>query len=189
MAKAGNTNEKPGEGRTEEIQSDFRMAMRQLGASVSIVTTKAGGDRCGITVTSVCSLSMEPPSLLVCINRHAAAHDILASSKTFAINVLSEEQRKLSELFAGRIMKETGEARFAVSEQDWTSGRYEMPILKRALTSVVCERQFSTVFGTHSIIVGTVVEVALRHVLGTPLIYADGAYRNLFPEDWSLSVV
>lgn len=171
------------------IRNDFRSAMRQLGASVSIVTTVDGNERHGITVTSVCSVSMEPPSLLVCINQQSGAHDLLASSKLFAINVLSEEQRNLSDLFAGRVIKEFGEARFAASEQHWMNSRHGIPVLKKALTSVICERQFSTAFGTHSIIVGTVVDVALRGVLGTPLIYADGAYRNLFPEDWSLSVV
>src|SRR5690606_38682682 len=107
----------------------------------------------------------------------------------FAVNVLSEEQRALSDEFAGRTRLESGEARFAATEREWAEGKFGVHTLPHALASVVCERQFIKPYGTHSIIVGTVVDVMLRSQLGTPLIYADGAYRNLFPEDWSLSVV
>jgi flavin reductase (DIM6/NTAB) family NADH-FMN oxidoreductase RutF len=84
----------------EATEKTFREAMRHLAGGVCIVTVGAGGDRAGVTATSVSSLCAEPPTLLVCVNRASPCYAALTRFGAFAVNVLSADQREFAERFA-----------------------------------------------------------------------------------------
>ena len=151
----------------------FKRGMRQLAASVTIVTTEHDGERRGLTATAVCSLSASPPRLLVCVNRLASPHDLIAASGRFCVNVLAEEHAALSQRFAGA---EAGEARFAIGT--WGTLATGAPMLQEALASFDCELLHQVEVETHSIFIGGVVAV-VSHPGRRPLLYADGCYVGL----------
>src|ERR1700737_1538566 len=89
----------------------FREAMGQLASGVCVVTFGSGGERTGLTATSVASLSADPPSLLVCVNRAASRHRSVQSHGEFVVNVLAADQREIADRFGGAAGLE-GAARF-----------------------------------------------------------------------------
>src|SRR5580692_11996178 len=82
--------------------TDFRGAMRQLTGGVSIITAGKGKDISGMTVTSVSSLSVEPPSLIVSINRAASSWPLIARHGVFGVNILTADQLDIAERFTGK---------------------------------------------------------------------------------------
>src|SRR5882762_4592863 len=97
--------------------SEFKTVMRQVVSSVAVVTSRAGKVRNGLTATAVCSVSAEPPTMLICVNRRATAEGIIAESGAFAINVLTEDQHQIARLFS--TSKLGADERFA--EGKWVS--------------------------------------------------------------------
>src|SRR4051812_29512719 len=79
----------------------FKRGMRHLAASVTLITTRYRELRGGLTATAVCSVSAEPPQLLICVNKTASAHDPIAQAGFFCVNILSPGHRKIAERFAG----------------------------------------------------------------------------------------
>src|SRR5918993_3283406 len=100
----------PGQTRDELLHA-YRLAMRHVAATVYAVTTGHRGGRFGILATAVSSLSFDPPSLLVCVNRSASLHGPLACAETFAVNVLGLGNRDVAEHFM-----RSGADRFEVGE-------------------------------------------------------------------------
>src|SRR4051812_36380917 len=80
--------------------NEFKTVMRQVVSSVAIVTARAGKVRNGLTATAVCSVSAEPPTMLICVNRRATAESIIAESGAFAINFLTQDQHQIARLFS-----------------------------------------------------------------------------------------
>jgi flavin reductase len=109
----------------DELLDAFRSAMRHVAATVYAVTTGHGGGRYGILATAVSSLSFEPPSLLVCVNRSASLHAPLASAEVFCVNVLGLGNRDVAEHF----MMPAATDRFAVGEWEESHG---VPVLATA---------------------------------------------------------
>jgi flavin reductase (DIM6/NTAB) family NADH-FMN oxidoreductase RutF len=85
---------------TEATDKAFRDAMRQLARSVCLITLGSGEERTGLTAMSVSSLSAEPPTLIVCVNRASPSYPALTRLGVFAVNVLSADQREFAERFA-----------------------------------------------------------------------------------------
>lgn len=108
----------------------YRHAMANMAASVHVITTDGMAGRYGITMTAVTSVTDEPPTMLLCINRQAAIQPILRSNGTLCINILSEQQRDVAEHFAG-ITKLTNEERFR--QHVWALGPSGQPQLNNAL--------------------------------------------------------
>jgi flavin reductase (DIM6/NTAB) family NADH-FMN oxidoreductase RutF len=81
--------------------NEFTNAMRRAVSGVSIVTTDGDFGRYGLTVSSMTSVSAEPPMLLVCVNRNNLLHDAIAGNRRYAINVLGSRHRALAASFAG----------------------------------------------------------------------------------------
>jgi flavin reductase (DIM6/NTAB) family NADH-FMN oxidoreductase RutF len=106
--------------------------MRRLAGGVTIVTTRLGEVRAGLTAAAVCSLTAEPPRLLACVHREADAHDLILESRVFAVNVLAPVHRELADHFGGRDDSH-GPARFALGR--WRSGAGGVPILADAAAS------------------------------------------------------
>lgn len=145
--------------------------MRHVAATVYAVTTGHGGERFGILATAVSSLSFEPPSLLVCVNRSASLHDPLANADVFAVNILGLGNRDVAEQFMGA----PNEERFAVG--DWQDV-HGAPVLVSAQSSLVCRRVHCHEFGTHSIFIGELVAAHHREN-AAPLTYYDRRYIDI----------
>lgn len=155
----------------EQILGAFHSAMRHVAATVYAVTTGHGGGRYGILATAVSSLSFEPPSLLVCVNRTASLHAPLAEAETFCVNVLGLGNRDVAEQFVSH----GGQERFAVGAwEEW----HDLPVLATAQSSLVCRRAHCHEFGTHSIFIGELLAAKHRHD-AAPLTYYDRHYIDI----------
>jgi flavin reductase (DIM6/NTAB) family NADH-FMN oxidoreductase RutF len=150
----------------------FKSAMRNVAGGVSIVATGSAAERRGLTVTSACSVSVDPPCVLICINRSADAHDFIANNGTFSWNVLSAAQAELAERFAARDGSK-GAARF--SSPDWYERITGAPILGAALSSFDCRVVHAFDLGTHTVFIGAVVAEAHQSA-GEPLVYVRGRF-------------
>jgi flavin reductase (DIM6/NTAB) family NADH-FMN oxidoreductase RutF len=149
--------------------------MRRLAGGVTIVTARLGDVRAGLTATSVCSLTAEPPRLLACVHREADAHDLILESRVFAVNVLAPAHRELADHFGGR-GDSHGPARFAMGR--WRPGAGGVPVLADAAASFQCRLVEAVAAGTHTIFIGEVVAVA-RQDGADGLVYQDRAYHRL----------
>ncbi len=168
----------------DQMNQNFRLAMRRLTSAVSVVTTAHDQVRHGITVTSVTSVSMAPPSLLFCVNRNSKMHDPLIRAGRFCINILQGHQIDIADAFSGRF-PETD--RFLSGE--WASDDEHCPYLIEAQANVFCDTDALSSYGTHSIVIGKVREVAVRGQVA-PLLYQDGQYTVGLGEgiDWVVPI-
>ncbi len=153
----------------EQLAAEFRRAMRRVAATVNVITVCVDGRPMGITATAMSSLSADPPSLLVCINRAASLHAPMEDVDHFCVNVLHRDQQEVAELFADRDRRRLGFA------DGWAMHPDGPPRLHDAQVSFLCRRIDLHQFGTHSIFIGVVEEIAMRDSVD-PLIYIDGRY-------------
>lgn len=156
-------------GDDDALIGDFRLAMRRVAATVNVISLNVHGRPVGITATAVSSLSMDPPSLLVCINRAASVHASMADMARFRINILHRDQIEIARMFADRKMEAL---RFA---DGWELDGDGPPRLIDAQASVLCRRIDHHQFGTHSIFIGVIEDVCVRDDV-SPLLYWDGRY-------------
>ena len=150
----------------------FRQAMRRVASTVNVISICVDGQAMGITATAVSPISMDPPSLLVCINRAASVHASMEDVDLFAVNVLHRDQEKVARIFADRRFHAE---RFA---DGWQSDGDSPPRLSDAQAVIRCRRIDHHQFGTHSIFIGVVEEVTTRDGV-EPLIYLDGRYGSV----------
>src|ERR1700744_5306620 len=115
---------------------DFRSAMRHLAGGVSVITVGRGDEISGMTVSSVSSLSVEPASLIVSINRGASSWPLLQRERAFGVNFLAADQLAVAERFAGKGGIK-GMERFAGAE--WRKRVTGVPLLVGALAAFDCE--------------------------------------------------
>lgn len=158
----------------------FKAAMRNLSAGVTIVSTGQGAGRRGLTVSASCSLSGDPPSVLVCLNISSEAVGVATSTGSFAVNFLNFDQLDLALRFAGH-GGARNEAKFAMGA--WTSLSTGAPVLANALCSVDCELAEAIPFGSHMILIGRIVDT-VRCVEGEPLMYFRGQFAQILPRDF-----
>ena len=105
------------------VEADrFREAMRRMASGVSVVTTDGPAGRFGVTVSSMCSLSMEPPSVIACVHHLSPAFDAIVKNGVFCANVLAAEQSCVSDSFAGRLL-ELKDDKFACAQWDDAADR------------------------------------------------------------------
>jgi flavin reductase len=155
-------------------KAQFRTAMSRLGAAVNIITTADDEGWHGMTASAVCSVSDEPASLLVCINRAARMHAMIVQSGTLCVNVLAGEHQELSGVFASRGL--TMDERFAKAE--WTELQSGVPALVGALCNFGCRVASVSDMGTHSVFLCHVEELRLDG-LGEALVYCGRNYHRL----------
>ncbi len=132
---------------------DFRGAMRQLTGGVSVITAGRGKDISGMTVTSVSSLSVDPPTLIVSVNRSASSWPLWQRYGAFGVNILASDQIDIAERFAGKDGLK-GAARFAGAE--WTTRASGVPLLVGALAAIDCEIEEIIERHSHAILIGRV---------------------------------
>ncbi|HUY33496.1 MAG TPA: flavin reductase family protein [Pirellulales bacterium] len=147
-----------------------RRIMGQFATGVTIITTRRGDEVCGMTANAVASLSLEPPLVLVAVDKRAQMHGYLSESRTFAMNILSDQQEALSQRFAARGPKETGDLALTTA----VSGA---PILADALAYVDCKLVEILPGGDHDIFIGEIVAGDVRQ--GKPLVYYGGKYGTI----------
>ena len=155
----------------------FIQGMRQLAAGVTLVTTAHQGRRAGLTATAVCSVSATPPQLLACLNQQAEAHDVVATGRCFAVNLLASDQQRLARIFSGATGL-TGERRFEAGE--WTTLKTGVPVLRRCLAVFDCVAVHAVPAATHTIFIGRVEAVTIQPELA-PLVYVEGDYGLIAP--------
>ena len=153
-----------------DVNDGFKQAMRRLAGGVTIVTVTHENERHGTTATAVTSLSLDPPSLLVCFNKDTRLHGLLGRSGHFCVNLLHNDNIAVSKAFASPL---PSEQRFAVG--DWRMTAEEPPYLADAQASIVCAKDREIDYGTHTIFIGRVLSVRTREDVA-PLIYCDGSY-------------
>ena len=157
----------------------FRRVCSRIARGVTILTVvDATGMPHGMTASSFTSVSLNPPLIVVCIGSGAKFLEALNSAEHFAVNVLSEIQRSLSERFAG-----SGYDRFEGVE--WHRGDTGVPLLPNVLSTLECARFDALAAGDHEIVIGRVLHANWRE--GEPLIHFGSQYRALesSPGWWS----
>lgn len=159
------------------IDSDsFKSGMRQLASGVCLVTTRgADGARSGLTATAVCSVSADPPTLLVCVNQQNGSYRAIRESGSFAVNVLAVDDQDLSNRFASAV---SGDERF--KHGVWSTLNTGAPVLESALVSFDCILKSVEDVGSHGVFFGEVQAVRVPG-RGDPLLYGNGQYATVAP--------
>ena len=152
------------------IKDNFRLAMRRYIYSVSIMSNKDNADNPNaITVSSVTSISMNPPSLLICINKSSRIHDTIELGSKFCINLLNSNQQNLSNICSD---EEMYDQRF--KDKNWNLD--DIPFLQNAQANIFCKVDKLTSYHTHTIVVGLVEEANYADEIST-LTYVNGEYK------------
>lgn len=154
-------------------KADFRTAMSRLGAAVNIITTDGPGGRAGFTASAVCSVTDEPPSLLVCLNRNASVYEMFKRNGVLCVNVLGAGHQDISNLFGG---KTPMDQRFASAS--WSHGLSGSPVLEEASVSFDCRLSQITEVGTHDVLICEVLSITISD-RAQSLIYFNRQYHEL----------
>lgn len=152
--------------------SDFRSAMRHLAGGVSVITAGCGNDITGMTVTSVSSLSIDPPTLIVSINRDSSSWPLLKRSGFFGVNILTADQLDVAERFSGKGGLK-GADRFIGAQ--WSAGMSGVPLLADALAAIDCAVEDIVERHSHAIVIGRVLDMQLSSRTAA-LAYWQGQY-------------
>lgn len=154
---------------------DFKSGMGLLAAAVNIITVNDNGIWDGMTATAACSVSAEPPQLLICVNQSAYPHDLIDRAEAFCLNVLARDQEKIAKSFAGM---DDLERRQRFGAACWSSLVTKTPALDGALVNFDCEVAEKISTGTHTIFIGRIVAVRTNDQ-ACPLIYGNGDFTGL----------
>ena len=155
--------------------ASFRQALAQFSSGVTVVTTRsADGRPLGLTVTAFCSVSLEPPLVLVSVDARSEANAGLRASGLFAVSVLAEGQADVSRQFA-----RGGPEKF--TRVPLETGENGLPLVTGALAHLECAVRSTHAEGDHLIYVGEIGRAVVRP--GRPLVYHRGGYRHLASED------
>ena len=152
-----------------KVQEDFLMAMRGIASTVNVISAKLNEERHAMTATSVASLSLSPPAMIICVNKEASIHNILRKNKKFVINVLSNKQQNLSELCSST---EEGESRF--KDGGWVT-EDEIVFNNNSVSNIICNCTGIVDHSTHTVFFGDVMEVKNNNQ-DRALLYSAGGY-------------
>lgn len=151
-------------------EAQYRQAIAHFATGVTVITTVADGRPAGMTASAVCSLSLRPVLLLVCVNNRLPTHEALERSRRFVVNVLAEDQEHLAR-------------RFATPSADKFEGvplrgGSELPVLADAMAYFACEVRERFPGGDHSIFIGEVTDCAFDH-RRKPLLYFRSGFGKI----------
>ena len=151
----------------------FKNALKLWASGVTVVTAQSASQGLkGMTATSFSSVSVDPPQILVCLNQATDTGVVVLEQGQFAVNILASSQQVVSNEFAGGSSQEQRFANVA-----WQAGENGAPLLDDALVSLECKLVQQVLAGTHWVVIGEVQRVVCR--TGVPLLYYNGAYREL----------
>ena len=162
---------------------DFKLGMRRLAAGVSLITTVNQGVRHGLVATAVSSVTADPPTLLVCINKSASAHAHVAEAGILCVNILADAHEEVAGRFSNPANRET---RFDFDQ--WQTLQTGAPALVNAMVSFDCEVRQAVRYQSHTVFLAEIVLVELWSEANRPLVYLDGRYRLLAEQQQMLSV-
>lgn len=157
---------------TLDASDAFRAGMRRLASGVSIVTSGTGSAPVGLIATAVCSVSIDPPTLLVSISRSSSAHPTIAASGRLCVNILGPEHRDLLELFTN-----AGKRAERFTGGEWRLRPDAPPILSTALAAFDCRIVERIVYSTHEIFLACPELTLVGN--GAPLVHFDRQFRQL----------
>lgn len=163
---------KPARVVTEEQRRRYRETIGRFATGVAIVTAQSAEGPVGMTANALCSLSLEPLLLLVCIDNSARTLAPMQASGRFAVNVLRAEQRELADAFASKERKQDhfGDAAWRLHQ--------DVPVLEQSLAWLVCDLRELHPGGDHTIGIGAVTDMG-QDVRGRPLVWYEGRYGTL----------
>jgi flavin reductase (DIM6/NTAB) family NADH-FMN oxidoreductase RutF len=152
-----------------DLTDQMRLGLRRFAKAVMVVSARHDGVRYAMSATACSEVSLDPPTMLVCVAQAASMHIPLAAGADFAINMLHSGQQQISRNCGGA---KRGEERF--DEGDWQDDE-NTPFLADGQASFICRVVNRADHGTHSVFIG---EVRAAHVAETvdPLVYVDGRY-------------
>jgi flavin reductase (DIM6/NTAB) family NADH-FMN oxidoreductase RutF len=159
----------------EQLAAQTKLALRRLASAVAVVSCRYGQTRHAMTATAVNAMSMDPPSMIVCVNRATTFHGAISAATRFAINILHRNHIDISMGCGG---KTRGDDRFGHGA--WGE-EAEVPILTDAQACVVCTKEAKFDYGSHTIFIGRVMSIGIYGEVD-PLIYVDGRYTCLPPD-------
>lgn len=152
-------------------KDEFRAALGNFTSGVTVVTTKDANDKLhGLTVSAFSSVSMNPPLILICIQKSTPSHYAFAESKAFVVNILSDSQKEISNQFAFKHEDKFAGINYNLSETG-------LPVLEDCLVNLECSLKHSYDGGDHTIFVGQIENAIINE--GNPLVYWKGDYRAL----------
>lgn len=155
----------------QELVNDFKQAMRRLTSTISLITTRHLGQPFGMAATAVQSVTADPATILVCVNRSASISTALEVSGRFAVNMLHLSHVDLVPIFSGQLK---GQERFEHGQ--WIE-EHGVPVLADAQAALVCEVCEVATIGSHDVIFGRVLWVDTRSDI-SPLLYEDGRFAR-----------
>ena len=160
-----------------DMAEALRQAMRHMAGAVSVITAGTGEHRTGLTATSATSLSLEPPTMLICVNRQASAWPVIRRHGHFAVNILAAHQGAVADRFAGR-RGAKGAARYeGAAWHELASGASG---LDDALAVIDCTVEEIIERHSHAIVIGAVVSAGLGSPPSLdPLVYGHGRFSAL----------
>lgn len=155
----------------------FGRAVGTAVTGVTVVATDGPGGRAGQTVSAMCSVSHDPPMVLVCVNGRSPINDLITQNGVFCVNVLAIQHDHVADTFAGRPW--AGKDRWDFSCGHWDGAESGSPRVRDAIASFDCTVHESIAAGTHNIFIGRVQAIETHQ--GTPLVYASHAYSRPEP--------
>lgn len=155
----------------------FIAAMRRVASSVTVVTTDGPAGRHGATVSAFCSVSADPPTVLVCLNAETRIARVVGENARFCVNILPETRPEIADRFAGRHDGWIGD-RFSGVACHGAPG--SAPQIDGA-TVFSCTVQQMVPSGTHLIAIGLVREVL--DAQARPLAWREGGYHRVVPRE------
>ncbi len=150
--------------------------MGQFATGVTVVTTLDGDKPQGITVNALASVSLEPPLVMIALDRRRSIIPALEACGRYAVSILSEEQQWLSDCFAGANVTP---GRDAFCGAGWDPGKLGMPLLRGAIASIECTVLNRVEAGDHFLYVGRVDHVVLQDETAPPLLYHRRRYLRI----------
>jgi flavin reductase (DIM6/NTAB) family NADH-FMN oxidoreductase RutF len=156
---------------SKQHKSDLRDILGQFATGVAVVTsTDKGNYPIGMTINSFASVSLDPPLILWSLRTSSYYYPNFRNNGNFAISVLSEDQKELCKLFAGKQQEK-------FSQVDHYFGDLGIPILGGSIAHLECEKRFEYEAGDHVIFVGEVIHFGSEEVR-RPLVFHGGSFST-----------
>lgn len=168
----------------QQLADDFRQAMRRLIATVTILAAGDQDGRAGMVATAVMSVSADPPSLAIGVNRDTGVWHAIQRTHRFSVNLLANAHTGLVLPFSGQLQ---GEERFTLGQ--WATHHTHVPYLVDSVVTLFCRSEASVDYGTHTVFIGAVEDIRFSPNADEPLLWGNGSFANavsleeLTPED------
>lgn len=159
-----------------EVAEELKRLMRSFPQAVTVVSARNGGEPFGVTVSAFSTVSLDPPLVMISLMKGTTAHSVLSRATHFAVNILSSDQSKVSERFAGR----SEGHRFSFEGLALDEAENGCTLLRTAVGHIECTKAGSHDEGDHTLIMGRVTKARLSHD-APPLLYYKRGYTSVAP--------